>query len=73
MNEEFKHIGRLTTEQAAKHLEVTTQTLWNWRNDGGGPSYTQFGGKGGKVFYYVEDLNKWERSQRTDTDAVVGS
>jgi phage terminase Nu1 subunit (DNA packaging protein) len=61
---------RLTTEQAARIMGVTPQTMQNWREQGKGPVYTQLGGKGGKVFYYKEDLISWERSQRSDVQGV---
>lgn len=37
--------------------KVSVKTLANWRSTGTGPAYTKIGGR---VFYAIEDIEKWE-------------
>jgi len=53
--------GRLDCENAAKYLGRSKKTLDGWRVKGIGPKYTKTGGTetGGRVFYFLEDLDLW--------------
>lgn len=37
--------------------KVSVKTLANWRSTGTGPAYTKIGGR---VFYALEDVQRWE-------------
>jgi len=53
---------RLRTEEAARYLSVSANTLINWRHKGGGPDFIRVG-RG--VRYDTRDLDRWlaERKQ----------
>lgn len=46
----------LTTEEAAEYLKVSAGTLENWRIQKTGPEYCK---PSGRVYYRMDDLNKW--------------
>jgi len=48
--------GRVRSEDAARFLDYSLQTLANWRWSGKGPRWTR---RGGRIFYMIEDLKKW--------------
>jgi len=59
----------LNTTQAAKHLNMSKQTLEAWRLRGGGPVYLKFGKA---VRYREEDINTFiEKSVRHSTSEAV--
>lgn len=49
--------GRLDCENAAKYLGRAKKTLDMWRVKGIGPRWCK--GGGGRVFYFLEDLDLW--------------
>jgi predicted DNA-binding transcriptional regulator AlpA len=49
--------GRLDCENAAKYLGRSKKTLDMWRVNGTGPKFIKTGG--GRVFYFLEDLDSW--------------
>jgi predicted site-specific integrase-resolvase len=49
----------LTTEEAAKHITVSTRTLEDWRSDGKGPPYVRCGRR---IAYPADDLASRLRS-----------
>lgn len=62
------HRLRLNTRLAAKHVGVCKRTMDSWRKQGKGPPYVQFGA-GRKVWYELDDLNRWAASQTCEGDA----
>ena len=53
---------KLTAKEAAEFLRVHHGTMSNWRGKGMGPPYSK---TGGKIFYFQEDLERFEmRVQR---------
>ena len=51
---QFMSADDLATRYSGK---VSVKTLANWRSTGTGPAYTKIGGR---VFYAVNDVEKWE-------------
>ena len=49
--------GRLDTHNAAKYLGLSRSHLTRLRMDGTGPKFIKQ--NGGRVFYFVEDLDAW--------------
>jgi predicted DNA-binding transcriptional regulator AlpA len=49
--------GRLDCENAAAYLGRSKKTLDMWRVKGTGPRWVKTGG--GRVFYFLEDLDSW--------------
>ena len=74
---EFKTIeaypdGRLDPVNAAKYIGVTEGTLSGWRSKKIGPSFIKFSSEtstrgAGRVFYYLEDIDRWMDRQRVKT------
>ncbi len=61
----------LTTPEAAEYLRLRPCTLERWRCDGGGPSFSKFGGR---VVYSQEELEAFaERTRRVSTSDPGGS
>lgn len=51
---------KLTPRQLAEELDVSTQTLANWRWAGTGPRYTKLGdGRTSPVRYNRRDVDAW--------------
>lgn len=57
-----------TTVTLSDYLGVSIRTLYNWQSDGKGPKYVKLGGggRGNRVRYMPEDVEKWLDSQKTD-------
>jgi excisionase family DNA binding protein len=53
----------LTTESAARRLQITAKHLENLRVNGGGPAYCKVGRS---VRYAVDDLDAWVREGRVE-------
>lgn len=56
--------GRLDLENAAKYLGRSEKTLNGWRVNGTGPRWVKTGG--GRVFYFLEDLDSWINGENGD-------
>lgn len=41
--------------------KVSPKTISNWRYSGGGPEYTKIGGR---VFYSIDAVEKWEAERK---------
>lgn len=41
--------------------KVSAKTITNWRYNGGGPQYTKIGGR---VFYSLDAIERWERERQ---------
>jgi len=54
--------GRTAARDAARYLGHAPKTLAMWRLNGKGPRYVKVGGK---VFYYVDDLDAFIRGGET--------
>lgn len=54
----------LNTEEAAKFLNTTTGTLYVWRSLNRGPFSYKIGKR---VYYPVDELQKWVESRRRET------
>jgi len=52
----------MTTTEAARFLSVTDETLFRWRKDGVGPSYSQPNSR--VVRYLHQDLLDWMKEQQ---------
>lgn len=53
-------------EALAERLNVTIETLRNWRNDGVGPNYVKLTNTPkGRVRYRMSDVLAWEQSLAT--------
>ena len=52
----------MTTAEAARFLSVTDETLFRWRKDGVGPSYSQPNSR--VIRYLHEDLLAWMKEQQ---------
>lgn len=61
MSISFITTGLLTTEQAAKMLNLSATTLTTWRCRGGGPRYVR---AGRLVRYARVDLEAWVKTRR---------
>lgn len=61
-------MGILTPADVAKLLDVTEQTLAQWRSEKRGPNYTRLG-KG--VFYRADDLQKWIAANVVEVSPAV--
>ena len=55
---------RMTTAQAAEYLGLAAATLVNHRVKGTGPEYFKIG----KVFYSIDDLDKYVEAGRVVTN-----
>ena len=51
----------LSVEDAAKYLDLSRQTLDNWRPAGKGPPYVRLGAR---VAYRLQDLDAWLEALR---------
>lgn len=51
----------LTTKELAYRWQVVALTLERWRREGSGP---QFFRKGRSVFYKIEEIHKYEESEK---------
>lgn len=51
----------MTTAETARYLRVGERTLKRWRREGTGPGYVHYGRR---VFYKLEDINRWVELQR---------
>jgi predicted DNA-binding transcriptional regulator AlpA len=49
----------LRADQVAKYLDISVQTLFNWRCRGEGPVAHKFGGRSGPLRYQRVDVEKW--------------
>lgn len=61
--------GRLDASNAAKYLGRSTKTLDSWRVYGGGPKFIKTGG--GRVFYFLADLDEWLNESRVTSTAAA--
>jgi len=62
----FAHHGEkhLTVEQLAEREGVAVETVYGWNKSGTGPTYMKIGGR--LCRYKIEDIIKWERTQRAE-------
>lgn len=60
----------LTTEEAAKFLDVKPNTLEIWRVRGYGPSFHKFGRN--VRYHIIDDLEAYKRSQRRSSTSQTG-
>ncbi len=58
----------LRTPAAATYLDVSPQTMRNWRSAGSGPPAIKL--NGGAIRYRLADLDAWIAAQREDPDAA---
>jgi len=56
----------LTTEQAARALNLSPRTLEDWRQDRRGPVYLRRSDRSSGVFYHPADLREFARSRARD-------
>lgn len=63
--------GSLTTDEAARYLEVSAVTLKRWRAIRTGPPYLRVGQR--KIRYRVEDLDSWLREQMNGSPGLDAS
>jgi phage terminase Nu1 subunit (DNA packaging protein) len=62
----------ITRKSLAKLLNVTVQTLANWRSKGMGPPYLKLtDGQRGHVRYCLADVVAWEQSLARHSQKVV--
>lgn len=45
--------------------KISLRTLANWRSEGSGPSFTKIGGR---VFYALDAVLRWEKDRTRETD-----
>lgn len=58
----------LSTESAAKYLNLKPQTLCNWRHLRKGPVYHILGGR--RIVYRKSNLDKFSEAGRIDPEAL---
>jgi transposase-like protein len=58
-------LRHLTSAELAERLDVTEQTLKDWRRDGRGPDFLQDGRK--FIRYRLCDVEAWEKSRLVRT------
>ena len=57
--------GRVSAKGAATYLGLAEKTLAMMRSKGKGPKFV----KRGRIYYYLEDLDKWLREARVSSTA----
>ena len=62
------HDAATTDPAAATYLDVSPQTMRNWRSAGSGPPAIKL--NGGAIRYRLADLDAWIAAQREDPDAA---
>lgn len=61
---------KLTPRQLAEELDVSLQTLANWRWSGVGPRYTKLGdGRSARVRYRRADVDAWLKARESGAAA----
>jgi len=64
--------GRMRPRDTAEYVGISPKTLAIWRSMGVGPPFIKVGYRGGRVFYYKNDLDTWiNRTGRTQITANV--
>lgn len=62
----------LTQSDLAEYLQVSTNTLQNWRTMGGGPPFIKFtSSPAGSVRYRRDDVDRWLLSRHTVQPATT--
>lgn len=52
----------LSPEEAAQYLNMSVDTLANWRSSGGGPKFHK---PAKKIYYFREDLENWVKGNES--------
>lgn len=61
---------KLRREDAAEYLGVEKSTLDTWACRGKGPEFCKVGGK---VWYFVDDLDAWLKSRKTNCSSALSA
>lgn len=61
-----QRVNILSEEELASLVDVSLQTVRNWRSQRAGPRYTK--PSGAAVFYFLDDVLEWLKAGRVDTE-----